>query len=292
MLLEAGRGQTVPSMSPCYLLLTLVDCRLFHFRYDSSDAAPTAAGPLDKRRDIAVVKVDIRGTPDANDLLSCLCSEFFPARYEHQQAIFEPSDVIAFQLLHNTAEGKGERQKFSYPTHLYLDQFMKENVRLAREKRSLQWQLHGEAEKLTQRKASLTRFNVRLLLSLSAVQRNIDHFPCRIGMHLPILDRHCTIMRTLQSIMIMKNVGQIYKVSLQPCALSLPESNPSSKVSILSSTQVFQYSNLSVAAIDRTITSLRQQADTVFSCPELQRYKVSLPLVVACALLLYSYLIM
>ncbi|THH02020.1 hypothetical protein EW026_g774 [Hermanssonia centrifuga] len=207
-----------------------------------SDAAPTAAGPLDKRRDIAVVKVDIRGTPDANDLLSCLCSEFFPARYEHQQAIFEPSDVIAFQLLHNTAEGKGERQKFSYPTHLYLDQFMKENVRLAREKRSLQWQLHGEAEKLTQRKASLTRFNDRDAL---ADLRSSLHYYENIAEHHDNEERGADIQSTASAL---RTIVARIESELE--------------------------------AIDRTITSLRQQADTVFSCPELQRYKYDLRVVI------------
>ncbi|PSR72130.1 hypothetical protein PHLCEN_2v11978 [Hermanssonia centrifuga] len=216
--------------------------RLFHFRYDSSDAAPTAAGPLDKRRDIAVVKVDIRGTPDANDLLSCLCAEFFPARYEHQQAIFEPSAVIAFQLLHNTAEGKGERQKFSYPTHLYLDQFMKENVRLARKKRSLQWQLYGEAEKLTQRKASLTRFNDRDAL---ADLRSSLHYYENIAEPHDNEERGADIQSTASAL---RTIVTRIESELE--------------------------------AIDKTITSLRQQADTVFSCPELQRYKYDLRVVI------------
>lgn len=109
---------------------------------------------------MAVVKVDIRGTADANDLLSCLSSELFPERHQRQQVIFQPSEVVAFQLLrHHPATG--EREMFSFPPHLHLDQFLKENVELANMKRKMQWELNAEIERLDKRKEELTRYQVR-----------------------------------------------------------------------------------------------------------------------------------
>lgn len=108
---------------------------------------------------MAAVKVDIRGTPDANDLLSCLSQELFPERLQRQQVIFKPSDVVAFQLVRSHS-ANGEREPFSFPPHLYLDQFLKENVDLANARRKLQWDLNSEMEKLAQRKAELTHCQV------------------------------------------------------------------------------------------------------------------------------------
>ena len=135
-----------------------IHARLFFFRYNYSDAEP-GSSDLDQRYDMTVVKVDIRGVPEANDLLSCLSQELFPERHQRQQVIFKPSEVVAFQLIRNHPTN-GDREIFSFPSHLYLDQFLKENVELANSRRKLQWDLNAEIEKLNRRKLELTRHEV------------------------------------------------------------------------------------------------------------------------------------
>ena len=132
--------------------------RLFFFRYNYVDADPVPT-PFDDRLDMCVVKVDARGTPGYNDLLSCLSSELFPERHLRSQAIFQPSEVVAFQLVRSHAPGV-DREVFSFPPYLYLDQFLKENAELAGEKRRMQWELTAEIERLSQRRSDLTRHEV------------------------------------------------------------------------------------------------------------------------------------
>lgn len=128
---------------------------------------------------ISVVKVDVRGTDDMNDLVSCLSAELsltgVPADPSKQQVIFDPSGVVAFQLLRDGAPpsysasqgsgGRAERRTFGYPKHVYLDQFLKENLALANEKRARQRGLLAEVEQLALKKNGLMRFNVRSSLS-------------------------------------------------------------------------------------------------------------------------------
>ncbi|KAK7683627.1 hypothetical protein QCA50_013465 [Cerrena zonata] len=133
--------------------------RLLHFRYGLSEAEPPT-GPLDRRWDMSVVKVAVRGTPNANDLLSCLSLELSPIgdNPSRQQVIFEPSDVVAFQLLRDTVVPGGlrnERRTFSFPTSVYLDQFLQENSKLANDKRNLQRELYAKVDQLKERKGQL-----------------------------------------------------------------------------------------------------------------------------------------
>lgn len=133
---------------------------LFYFRYNYADAdlIPSA---FDDRLDLSVVKVDVRGTPGYNDLLSCLSAELFPERQQRSQAIFQASEVVAFQLVRSHVPS-GDREIFSFPPHLYLDQFLRENAELAKEKRRMQWDLAAEVERLSKRKSELTHHEVVL----------------------------------------------------------------------------------------------------------------------------------
>lgn len=153
--------------------LTYTSFRLFHFRYGNSQD-DLSAMPFDRRVDLAVVRVDIRGTEDTNDLVSCLATELGladpagdPTR---QQAIHAMSEVVAFQLVRDNAApptysaasgaGRVERTPFRYPKHVHLDQFMKENLSLANQKRERQRSLYAEVDALVAKKQSLTRFKV------------------------------------------------------------------------------------------------------------------------------------
>ncbi|KAI0795565.1 hypothetical protein C8Q75DRAFT_803435 [Abortiporus biennis] len=221
--------------------------RLFHFRFGSSEAAPYS-GPFDKRHDISVVKVDIRGTPDSNDLLSCLSSEMSPTG-QGQQVIFQPSDVVAFQLAREflpivpssgstNAGVKIERQRFAYPKYIYLDQFLKENVDLANEKRKLQKDLTAEIEKLSARRAGLTRHENRdVLLDLRASL----HYYEEVAEHYDDEER---------------------KKSIQDTAIQLKK--------------VLTRIEAELQNIDTTIADYKLQVQAAYDCPELQKYRYDL----------------
>ena len=113
-----------------------------------------------------MVKVAVRGTPNANDLLSCLSLELSPIgdTRGRQQVIFEPSDVVAFQLLREGMPSGGlrsERRTFSFPTSVYLDQFLQENSQLASNKRDLQRELYAKVDQLKERRGQLRWHEVR-----------------------------------------------------------------------------------------------------------------------------------
>lgn len=126
--------------------------RLFHFRHGPS-GEPPVKGPFDRNLDTSIVRVPIPGTLEANDLISCLRLEF------REDVIVSPSEVVAFQLarLHHTG---GERQRFSYPSSIYLDQFMHEKASLANEKRRLQHELLAEIDGLREKQRALTKDKV------------------------------------------------------------------------------------------------------------------------------------
>lgn len=154
----------------------MIHGRLFHFRYGFNDGDDSQE-QSDRRRDLSVVKVEVRGTEHANDLVSCLSSELSltgNVPTPKKQVIFEASDVVAFQLVRENAlpsytsatsaasasSGKNERQTFKYPRSMYLDQFLKENFVMANARRTKQRELGVEVEKLVEKKKTLVRFKV------------------------------------------------------------------------------------------------------------------------------------
>ncbi|KAH9929699.1 uncharacterized protein B0H18DRAFT_873777 [Fomitopsis serialis] len=146
--------------------------RLFHFRYGVS-TEDLSKVPFDGAHDLSVVKVDVRGTEDANDLVTCLSSELgltgavTPAT--KQRVIFEPSDIVAFQLVrdnmlpsYETSIGaRTERTTFKYPKHVYLDQYLAQNLALGNKLREKQQSLTKEIEELSANKLALTRHKDR-----------------------------------------------------------------------------------------------------------------------------------
>ena len=129
---------------------------------------------------LCYVKVTVGPTPDLNDLISALAAEFAPPETGKLKAIakrhviFEPSDVIAFQLVrdgappsydaHAAAGRKAERVPFRYPASVFLDQFMRESYELANVKRVEQRVLWEEVKELERRKKGLLHHNVRFCL--------------------------------------------------------------------------------------------------------------------------------
>ncbi len=124
---------------------------------------------------LCFVKVTVGPTLELNDLISALASEFAPPETGKLKAvakrhvIFEPSDVIAFQLMrdgtlpsYDAAVGrKAERVPFRYPASVFLDQFMRESYDLANVKRAEQRVLWEEVKELEARKKQLLHYNVR-----------------------------------------------------------------------------------------------------------------------------------
>jgi hypothetical protein len=141
--------------------------RLFHFLHGQSDNDPRK---YPTETELVTVTVGGNAEGDNNDLISCLSAQLSapldqPAQQEH---IFEPSDVVAFELVGNsikatsksTSYGGGtvERKAFRYPKHIYLDQFLQVNAELANAKRAEQREMSDEVEKLFIRRKSLTSF--------------------------------------------------------------------------------------------------------------------------------------
>lgn len=187
---------------------------LLHFRYGLSDAEPPT-GPLDKRWDMSVVKVAVRGTPDANDLLSCLSLELSPIGEDRgrQQVIFKPSDVVAFQLLRDNIVPtvlRSDKHTFVFPTSVYLDQFLSANSNLASEKRNLQRELRTKVDHLKERKEQLRWHEVNL--SSHCLHYVISNEAIlRVEMFSKICALHFTITRTSQTTATMKLVEFILK---------------------------------------------------------------------------------
>ena len=122
---------------------------------------------------LCCVKVNVGTTPETNDLVSSLAADLTPAYTQSiRQVIFEPSEVIAFQLnrsaqppSYDASMGwRTERETFKYPKSIYLDQFMRESYELANVKRVEQRVLWEEVKELERRKKGLLHHNVRFCL--------------------------------------------------------------------------------------------------------------------------------
>ncbi|KAH9988118.1 hypothetical protein BJV74DRAFT_840135 [Russula compacta] len=138
--------------------------RLFYFRYGPADAQPDTS-PFDQRQDMAIVKVDIRDDNHSADLVSALSARMAHSEIpSKQQVIFEPSDVVTFQL------------PFRYPKHIYLDQYMKENVEISSAKWRQQKEITEKIQNLTLRENALKKHqNVEIFKSLQATVHYYDH---------------------------------------------------------------------------------------------------------------------
>lgn len=132
--------------------------RVMQFQYGNSSFDDE---PGEVLQDASIVRVEALGPSDTNDLVGRLSAQLanYKDDIKQRQVIFEPSEVLAFDLA-RTGTVVGERKPFKYPKHIYLDQFLKDNVELAESKRSQQRELHAEIQKLVLHKKSLTHFSV------------------------------------------------------------------------------------------------------------------------------------
>jgi len=140
--------------------------RLFHFLYGNN-----VGEHVEVLHETPIVPIDVNppdGGGDANDLIGRLSSQLSKDASAKQSAIIEPSEMVAFQLTRsssthlNTTGTSSERKPFIYPKTIYLDQFLKENVEFAENRRRQQHEMYAEAQKLMLRKKSMTHFNVSI----------------------------------------------------------------------------------------------------------------------------------
>ncbi len=158
------------------------------FQYGEHDTEPGESS-LDNLSDLSVVRVSVRSNPWENDLVSSLAAELAPPdtlklkTAARRHVIFEPSEIIAFQLLrdalppsYDAAVGrKSERAVFKYPKSVYLDQFMRESYELASAKRAEQRTLLAEVTELETRRKNLLHHNVSTYLQYSVQARLSSH---------------------------------------------------------------------------------------------------------------------
>jgi hypothetical protein len=116
---------------------------------------------------MAIVKVDIRDDNQSADLVSALSARMAHSEIpSKQQVIFEPSGVVTFQLVrHDMLPSYSPtptlpRQPFRYPKHIYLDQYMKENVEISSAKWKQQNEIAEKIQNLTLRENTLKRHQV------------------------------------------------------------------------------------------------------------------------------------
>jgi len=129
---------------------------------------------------MAIVKVDIRDDDQSADLVSALSARMahseIPAK---QQVIFDSSDIVTFQLVRHdmlpsySRTTAPQRQPFRYPKHIYLDQYMKENVEIASAKWRQQKEIAEKIQNLTLRENSLKRHQVRHLCIFRRLNRQV-----------------------------------------------------------------------------------------------------------------------
>ncbi|KAI0753245.1 hypothetical protein C8Q80DRAFT_1304918 [Daedaleopsis nitida] len=145
--------------------------RLLSLQYGEHDVEP-GDGNTDN---LCYVRVSVRSSKDGagNDLVSSLAAELAPPvnpkmkAHARRHVIVAPSEIIAFQLFRDSAPPtydaavgrRTERETFKYPKSVYLDQFMRESYQRASEKRAAQRDLFAEATNLEERKKNLLYFN-------------------------------------------------------------------------------------------------------------------------------------
>lgn len=216
-----------PSSWPRYCIDNVLLCgiasheqvlhRLFHLRHGRDGVEPYK-GPFDKQWDASSVRVTIRNSSEANDLVSCLAAEFVDEADEFKQNDFitEPSEVIAFQLIREPKPSR-ERHKFSYPTSMFLDQFMIENTALTSERRKVRKEALQEMDSLQSTRMALLSFKVTLWVVLSCLTQ-ISIQCCRVEILWQTCVQLCSISRTSQNITTMRFVGLFWLKPQLNCA--------------------------------------------------------------------------
>ncbi|KAG2134094.1 hypothetical protein DEU56DRAFT_950266 [Suillus clintonianus] len=210
--------------------------RVMQFQYGNSNFDDE---PGELLQDASIVRVEALGPSDTNDLVGRLSAQLSNHKNDikQHQVIFEPSEVITFHLA-RSGTVMGERKPFKYPKHIYLDQFLKENVELAESKRGEQRDLHAEIQKLILHNKSLAHFNEKD--TLTDLRSSIYYYE-------NVADAKDTDERA--------HVNQIMANKLKSILAQLEKE---------------------IEATDINIAKMRDQAATILDCPELQRARYDL----------------
>ncbi|KAG8215977.1 hypothetical protein J3R82DRAFT_7960 [Butyriboletus roseoflavus] len=218
--------------------------RLLHFQYGSGISEP---GEL--LQETSIVPIDVNGG-ESNDLIGRLSAQLSRPQSEpcKQSVIFEPSEVVAFELVRSsstsstTANGGGiDRKAFRYPTSIYLDQFLRENVELAQAKRAQRQEMLEEIQRLVLHKKTLTQFDGKD--TLKDLRSTIFYFE-NVADAENDPERGASIQATTRKLKgILNTIEERFKIT------------------------------------DKEIDALRTQAETLLDCEELQRYKYDLRVV-------------
>jgi hypothetical protein len=110
----------------------------------------------------SVVVVDIGDLALPNDLISRLAAmlSHYEDRASLHDVIFEPSQVLTFQLRTPQNGSVRSTEPFIFPRFLYLDQFLAKNFGLANEKRTMHRAMQAEIATLMKQKEFIIGFDV------------------------------------------------------------------------------------------------------------------------------------
>ncbi|KAN0094833.1 hypothetical protein V8E55_003120 [Tylopilus felleus] len=216
--------------------------RLLHFQYGSGISEP---GEL--LQETSIVPIDVNGG-ESNDLIGRLSAQLSRPQSEpgKQSVIFEPSEVVAFELVRSSpstaAGGSGtDRKPFMYPKSIYLDQFLRVNVELAQGKRAQRREMLEEVQTLVSHKNTLTHF-----------------------------DSKDTLKDLRSSIFYFENVAN-------------GGGDPEREISIEATTRklksILTTIEESIKTTNEKVETLRTRTETLLDCEELQQYKYDLRVV-------------
>ncbi|EPQ51958.1 hypothetical protein GLOTRDRAFT_48407 [Gloeophyllum trabeum ATCC 11539] len=219
--------------------------RLFHFQY-GTHVDPNSAAHVPDLHEKAIVRVDIHGTEQTNDLVSCLLSQFSPSTPSGtQEVIYQPSDVVSFHLVRppppypgvSTEGSANARTVFKYPKHFYLDQFLEENAELAKAKTAEQKEIEQEVVRLRTEKNGIVNYkNKDALSNLAAATHFYEH----------VIDRDTPEQQTYADMMAEK----LHKVQANIQA--------------------------HIKSIEDKMTELRSRSEALFDDPQLKKHRYDL----------------
>ncbi|KAG9313733.1 hypothetical protein JVU11DRAFT_6087 [Chiua virens] len=216
--------------------------RLLHFQYGSN-----VKEPGEVLQETSIVPIDVNGG-ESNDLIGRLSAQLSKPHAEVKQSvIFEPSEVVAFELVRsstsNPTVGGAEldRKPFRYPKSIYLDQFLRENVELVQAKRAQRQAMLEEVQQLVLHKKTLTHF-----------------------------DSKDTLKDLRSAIFYFENVAD---------AKDDAERGASIQATIKKLKSILNTIEEGIKAADEKINTLHTQAEMLLNCDELRQFKYDLRVV-------------
>ncbi|KAF8062182.1 hypothetical protein FPV67DRAFT_1507444 [Lyophyllum atratum] len=232
-LIESELNEQTPDGAP--------PVRLFQFLHGQAESHGSSYKVLHQTSvQGSVVTVEVGGAHAPNDLASRLTYHLsrYTGSVSIHDVIFEPSELVMFQLKPFPGSGKPSAEPFIFPKYFYLDRFLLENFAIAEQKRVLEREMQAEIKQLMRKKEFITRFNDRdTVKDLRASLHYYEHVAEARGDP----EREAAILRT---------AGKLRGIVDQ----------------IVSKTH----------EIDLDIERLQAEAAGVFDCPELQHHQYDL----------------